>query len=274
MATVLQHRLLADPVRARLLEILAAAERPLDVRALAVAVGRHPNSVREQLERLADAGFVVRVTTGAGDPPTAGPADASVAEPHPVRPRGRPPHRYRLAAGARVHTGGSGPLSASDPAASAAPALADTGSTPSEAAYRDLARVLADALRRLGGPPAAELAGRAWGAALAGRRRRRTDARRALRRLLDLLDAAGFAPEPTTRLDAPIRLRRCPFGALARERQEVVCGVHLGMLRGALEAMAAPVEATALEPFVRPDLCLVRLAPAGRAGAPTDASCA
>ncbi|HWP63238.1 MAG TPA: hypothetical protein VNO86_07200, partial [Candidatus Binatia bacterium] len=197
--------------------------------------------------------------------------DASPSDPHPVRRRGRPPYRYQLAARAAVHAGGSGPGPASDPAASAAPAGADTGSTPSEAAYRDLARVLADALRRFGGAPAAELAGRAWGAALAGRPRRRTEARRALRRLLDLLDAAGFAPEPTTGLEAPIRLRRCPFGALARERQEVVCGVHLGMLRGALEAMAAPVEATALEPFVRPDLCLVRLAPAGGAGAPTEA---
>jgi hypothetical protein len=30
-------------------------------------------------------------------------------------------------------------------------------------------------------------------------------------------------------------------------------------MRGALETLQAPIEATTLEPFVRPDLCIARL---------------
>jgi predicted ArsR family transcriptional regulator len=88
-----------------------------------------------------------------------------------------------------------------------------------------------------------------------------TSAPEAMDRLLRLLDEAGFAPEPGQSADGPIRLRRCPFGALARERRDVVCGVHLGLMRGALRQMGAPLDAVALEPFVQPDLCLAHLAP-------------
>jgi predicted ArsR family transcriptional regulator len=304
MPTIVQHRLLADPIRVRLLETLAAADRPLGVRELAETVGRHPNSVREQLEQLVDAGLVTRevdrpsdraidrrtpasgtdapapergpaapaTLAGRGEPgaedrrtmPPDRPAEAPSAR--PPRRRGRPQHRYRLApAGSELlrERLPSPPAVVEGRAAVEGPAAAS-------AAYRDLARVLAEALGRLGGASTAELAGEIWGAALVGRRRGRTEPRRAVRRLVALLDGAGFAPEPTTRLDAPIRLRRCPFAPLARERGDVVCGVHLGMLRGALRAMAAPLEAAALEPFAGPDLCLVRLTPREGTRPPTE----
>ena len=41
----------------------------------------------------------------------------------------------------------------------------------------------------------------------------------------------------------------------------MICGVHLGLMRGALEALGAPLEATRLEPFVAPHLCLAHLTP-------------
>lgn len=271
MTSLVQHRLLGDPVRVRLLEVLAAADAPLGIEELAATVRRHPNSVREQLARLVDGGLVVRL---AG----------------PVGRRGRPPHRYRLAttgslgpSPATVETeprvAGSGPSTALDrsegelrpgsaPTPSEAASRGGRSMTPAAPArpedYRELARALADALLRLGGRATAEAAGEAWGEALAGPRARRTSGRRAVRRLVALLDRAGFAPEPTSRLDAPIRLRRCPFADLAREGREVVCAVHLGMLRGALRRMGASVEARELEPFVEPDLCLVHLAPTPR----------
>ncbi len=231
MSTILRHRLLADPIRARLLDLLAATDRPLAVRDLATAVGRHPNSVRDQLEHLVDGGLVARVVA-----PTGG--------------RGRPPHRYRLVRPIEART-------TSEQASGPAP----DGSSPEAAAYEALARVLAEALAHAGGGAAAEAAGEAWGAALVGRTARRTEPGRARRRLVAILDRAGFDPEPSADPAAPIDLRRCPFVALARERREVVCSAHLGMLRGALRAMAAPVRAIALEPFVRPDLCRVHLAP-------------
>jgi predicted ArsR family transcriptional regulator len=249
MSSFVQHRLLADPVRVAILRALGATDRPLGVRELADAVGRHPNSVREQLERLVDGGLVARIVESPGR-------------------RGRPPHRYRLTdtglAVAEPAIREHGPAGSQPVRSGHAGAPTDasvTADSTDEAAYAELARILADALSRLGGIASAEAAGEAWGSALVGRAARRTHARRAVRRLVAILDRVGFAPETTTRPDAPVRLRRCPFLALARERRDVVCSVHLGMLRGVLRTLAAPLEAVALEPFVQPDLCLVRLAP-------------
>jgi hypothetical protein len=81
----------------------------------------------------------------------------------------------------------------------------------------------------------------------------------AVRRLVELLADAGFEPEGPALPGGPIRLRRCPFEPLARDHRSVVCGVHLGLMRGALRQMGAPLDAAALEPYVEPDLCLAHL---------------
>jgi len=39
----------------------------------------------------------------------------------------------------------------------------------------------------------------------------------------------------------------------------VICSLHLGLMRGALERMRAPVTADRLDPFVEPSLCVARL---------------
>ena len=127
--------------------------------------------------------------------------------------------------------------------------------------YRELARVLADELARA--PHAAEsatAAGDRWGRALVADRPPAHDPTEALQRLVSLLDDAGFAPEPVDSPEQPIRLRRCPFGALARDRADVVCRVHLGLMQGALRELDAPLEALRLQPFVQPDLCLAHVA--------------
>lgn len=49
---------LAAPIRARLFEALARLRRPAGTDELAALVGRHPNSARVQLRRLAGAGLV------------------------------------------------------------------------------------------------------------------------------------------------------------------------------------------------------------------------
>ncbi|HEY8951402.1 MAG TPA: hypothetical protein VIP78_02435, partial [Candidatus Dormibacteraeota bacterium] len=56
-----------------------------------------------------------------------------------------------------------------------------------------------------------------------------------------------------------ILLHRCPFREVAESNQQVVCAVHLGMLKGALTEMGAPLEATRLDPFVEPTLCVAHL---------------
>jgi predicted ArsR family transcriptional regulator len=57
-APLAEDDVLAAPIRARLFEALASLRRPATTDELAPMVGRHPNSVRVQLRRLADAGLV------------------------------------------------------------------------------------------------------------------------------------------------------------------------------------------------------------------------
>ena len=127
-------------------------------------------------------------------------------------------------------------------------------------AYRELATVLAGELaRRPNGGAAATAAGERWGRQMAAGSAPAPTDTQAIERLVALLDEVGFAPEPVTQPGAPIRLRHCPFAALAHQRSGVVCGVHLGLMRGALRELGAPLNAVSLEPFVKPDLCLAHV---------------
>jgi predicted ArsR family transcriptional regulator len=129
------------------------------------------------------------------------------------------------------------------------------------APYRDLARVLAEELARVPDPTRhAVAAGERWGRAAIRSAVRADAAPEPVSRLLALLAASGFAPEPLA-AGEPIRLRRCPFLPLAQKQRRVVCGVHLGLMRGALEELGAPLDAVHLEPFVEPNLCLAHLGP-------------
>lgn len=72
----------------------------------------------------------------------------------------------------------------------------------------------------------------------------------------------GFDPELAgDETDRQIRLRACPFRDAARANPEVVCSVHLGLLRGTLTRLGAPPTTTRLLPFVEPELCLAQLTP-------------
>jgi predicted ArsR family transcriptional regulator len=75
-----------------------------------------------------------------------------------------------------------------------------------------------------------------------------------------LLDELGFAPRPLADDPAVIDLTRCPYLAVAEEHPEVVCGVHLGLLRGALTAAGAQDVDVSLVPFATPTTCRVSLA--------------
>ena len=125
--------------------------------------------------------------------------------------------------------------------------------------YRLLAAILAGSLAGTPeGVAAAERAGKAWGRFLVERPApfTRVDADDAADRVVALLDEHGFEPE---RENGDILMHRCPFRDLAEEHGDVVCSVHLGLLRGALAEIGAPVTATRLEPFVAPSLCRARL---------------
>lgn len=209
-----RHRVLAGMSRSRLLAVLRRAGGPLGVRELAAAVGLHPNTAREHLDQLVEAGLVTRQR--------AAPAG-----------RGRPGLRY-------------------------AAERSSAGDDPD--AYRVLAGVLASELaRRDDAVDAALNAGERWGERTTGRAETAGGVGEAVDRLVEILDELGFAPEAGPAPATSIELHRCPFGSLAHEQGDVVCNVHLGLMRGALRELGAPLDAVSLEPFVAPDLCVAHL---------------
>jgi predicted ArsR family transcriptional regulator len=81
---------LADPLRARLFHVLGELRRPATTQELAARVERHPNTVRIQLRRLADAGLLERQITRQqrGRPRD----EWAIAQ--DAQPAGRPPQAY------------------------------------------------------------------------------------------------------------------------------------------------------------------------------------
>lgn len=109
--------------------------------------------------------------------------------------------------------------------------------------------------------------GEAWGRYVARRPPpfQKLDAAAASSQLSETLDDIGFAPEEVVVGNKRrINLHQCPFREIAVEHRDVVCSVHLGLMRGVLEEIGAPIDADRLEPFVEPDLCVTHLASRGR----------
>lgn len=130
--------------------------------------------------------------------------------------------------------------------------------------YRLLAEILAIGLAAEPDSGArAVAAGRAWGERL-GSPGPDPGAEESIDHLIGVLDDLGFEPElRSTGGQQQLGLRHCPFLELAERQSSVICPVHLGLMRGALETWAAPVTVDRLEAFAEPDLCLAHLAPAG-----------
>lgn len=216
------HRALSSRARTRLLEVLRE-EPGLDAARLADRLDLHVNTVRAHLAVLEEADLVT-----------------AEAEEQRGRP-GRPRILYR----------------ASDPPAAAG--VAD------DRGYRFLAGVLASYLGAIApdGAAAGEQAGAAWGRFVVDRPAPFSEVGpdEAVAELRDLLREFGFQPTlDTTDPHAPrLVLHRCPFLEVAREHQDVVCSVHLGLMRGALEALGVDVEVDDLIPWAEPDACVSHL---------------
>jgi len=222
--------------------VLQRAHEPLTTAQIAERLGVHKNTVRFHLESLAESALVQRTTL-----PTTGP--------------GRPAQAFTAVA-------------SMDP----------TGPRH----FRDLAAVLTQALgSHPDGAALAMEAGRQWGRRVAaGAEDPIGSVNEALEALVELLTEFGFAPEYEAGGDTArdggasagqggsgaveiqrgarttlplVSARRCPFLELAEEHQRIVCPVHLGLMRGALETWGSQVEVTALEPFIEPDRCQVQL---------------
>ncbi|MFI7153446.1 helix-turn-helix transcriptional regulator [Nonomuraea sp. NPDC050022] len=217
------HGALAVASRLRLLDVLRASEGPLDVRELAAACGLHVTTARFHLDVLIDAGLVRSQAGQSGA-------------------RGRPRRLYSPANHAVAPGGHTG--------------------------YELLSALLAAhwAGDRDERAQRAEQAGWAW----SGQREllpAPTAATATLSEAAVHVNAVfaelGFDPELAHDGDSTlIRLHACPFRAIAATHPEVVCSIHLGMLRRALADVDAPPTTVSLQPFVRPHLCLAQIAPA------------
>ena len=135
---------------------------------------------------------------------------------------------------------------------------AESANRPGARAHAVLASALAAYLARTSTTPLAEAidTGASWGSQLIA-----VDTQGALaarRQVIQLLDDLGFAPEADDRA-TDVRLRHCPLLETVQQYPEVVCGVHLGLVRGALGALGADPERTSLEPFAEPGACRLRL---------------
>ena len=139
------------------------------------------------------------------------------------------------------------------------------GETMGRRRYRLLAEMLTSLIAGMLPKPgeAAGEAGREWGRYLTEPPPpyQRLDAGEAVERLTATLAEIGFAPEAVTDgTQYQLRLRQCPFREVAENHQDVVCQLHLGLMRGALAQMRAPVTADRLQPFAEPSLCIAYLA--------------
>ena len=130
--------------------------------------------------------------------------------------------------------------------------------------YRLLAEMLTSMVAATMTDPgdAAEAAGREWGAYLAEQPPpyQRLTAAEAIAKLTAIMEEMGFAPrEQADDGQYRLSLRQCPFREVAQLHRNVICSLHLGLMRGALARMRAPVTADRLDPFVEPTVCVASL---------------
>ncbi len=233
-----------SPQRAAVFDRLRDRRAPATVAELAAAAGQHENTVREHLDALVDLGLVTRGRA-------------------PARGRGRPAWRY-----------------------AAAP---DQPLPPAVREYVGLAGALAAQLARASGDPRGEAlaAGEEWGRSLAGDAGGESSSghggggddgggdRGAGHRVVALLAEIGFAPQvvgaaPHAAGHAPraagcevpvgrVLLRRCPFLDVARRYPDVICTVHLGVVRGVVRALGGAPDRVTLHPFAEPGACRLDL---------------
>jgi predicted ArsR family transcriptional regulator len=141
-------------------------------------------------------------------------------------------------------------------------ATAAAATPESSERYQLMARMLASYIAANVPDPAAaaEETGRQWGRHLVAApepfsRTTEEDALQALLALLDDLDCAPrLGAEPSE-----VELRHCPFRGVAEAHPEVACSLHLGLMRGAMAQLEAPLVVEDLVPFVDAERCVARV---------------
>ena len=127
--------------------------------------------------------------------------------------------------------------------------------------YELAARVLVGAIEASGAPKTrkalartARRIGEQIGAEARARAGSRPGRKDLLAGMVAALAAHGYEPEPAA---GELRLRNCPFQALAVGHTEVVCGMNLALVQGLVEGLQLPSAKPVLDPA--PGMCCVRL---------------
>jgi predicted ArsR family transcriptional regulator len=235
---------LADPVRRRLYDYVTAQDHEVSRGEAAAATGVARPLAAFHLDRLAEAGLVevaFRRMTGRSGPGAGRPAKLyrrSGAE-HQVSV---PPRDYRAAAellaGVVDMIGGEQELHRAARTRGAAAGRAALRDAAGAGRRQDRPDGATPGLGGQGGPDGARPGPGPSGQVAA------------------VLAEHGYQPY----LDGPdIRLRNCPFHALAGRYPPLICGMNLALVEGVLEGSAVTGLAARLDP--RPDECCVALGP-------------
>ena len=130
-----------------------------------------------------------------------------------------------------------------------------------QAEYAGLAAALSRTVAESAVEPTAvaEAQGRAWGRDMVVSRRGQDGSSTAAAVVVATLDELRFAPRIEPESPTVVRLERCPLLESAHRFPDVVCAVHLGMVRGVLERLGESTEGTDLHPFAEPGACLLVL---------------
>lgn len=207
------HRALAAPRRAEILALLRTARAPLAIQDIADTTTLHPNTVRNHLDRLVQAGLVDQVTEERETP-------------------GRPRSLFSVAS---TETTPQTPQAA--------------GASTDDSGFRDLTGILAASLTRAGNPAAqAVLAGQRWLQVLAvhdwpARPATIATATTDLIAVLNEMDLHPVLEAEGTAItfDLPVTQNRDADADL------VLLSVHVGMVERALERLDTPLAIAAVD---------------------------
>lgn len=245
-----RHRALGSTSRVAILRLVRAADAGMTAADVAERTGLHLSTTRAHLDRLVEAGLLIKARASGGQP-------------------GRPAWRYRVAA----------PEPAPAPYRALAAALLDQlatigGGVPAAVragerwghrlagevrAHRPATAVPAGAR-----PTTVVTAGGSAGSITTG-----GGPADPVGSVLAVLTSLGFDPRRPTGTDGTdradgsgdteVHLHTCPFLELVGQRPDVMCHLHAGMIRGVLHAAGAAHGDAILEPFAAPTACVVRL---------------
>jgi predicted ArsR family transcriptional regulator len=122
--------------------------------------------------------------------------------------------------------------------------------------YERAAQLFATALERTGDGPVPgplRIAARELGESVGSKQAQRSPSRRLLAALID----GGY--EPRTDETGTIRLRNCPYDALAQEHRSLVCGTNLALAEGITRGAGTEEWQPVLDP--QPGYCCVAFVP-------------